>query len=100
MTQGHISGMRRQQRADDMLRSAVERQFEIIGEAVNQFTRAAPALADRIPDVRQIIDFRNVLIHGYAGINHRTVWRTIQEDLRRFRSHLTQLLSELGEQPL
>lgn len=83
-----------------MLRSAVERQFEIIGEAVNQFTRAAPALADRIPDVQQIMDFRNVLIHGYAGINHRTVWRPIQEDLRRFRSHLTQLLSELGEQPL
>ena len=59
--------------ADAMLRSAVERQFEIIGEALNQLTKLAPTIARRIPDIRQIIDFRNVLIHGYTGIDHRTV---------------------------
>ena len=85
--------------ADAMLRSAVERQFKIIGEALNQLTKLAPTIALRIPDVRQIIDFRNVLIHGYAGIDHRTVWRTIEDDLPNFRGRVAELLSELGETP-
>ena len=85
--------------ADEMLRSAVERQFEIIGEALSQLTKIAPAIAQRIPEVRQIIDFRNVLIHGYAGIDHRTVWRTIEDDLRKFRDDVALLMSELGGTP-
>lgn len=85
--------------ADDLLRAAVERQFEIIGEALNQLTRAAPSIAQRIPDLRQIIAFRNLLIHGYAAIDQRTVWRTIQDDLAKLRDRMAQLLSELGEAP-
>jgi len=59
--------------SDDILRWAVERQFAISGEALAVLRRIEPALADRIPDLPRIIAFRNVLIHGYAGVDDRLV---------------------------
>lgn len=84
---------------DAMLRAAVERQFEIIGEALRQLTNSAPDIAKRIPDAGQIVAFRNLLIHGYAAVDHRTVWRTVQEDVAGLHTRLGELLSELGEVP-
>jgi uncharacterized protein with HEPN domain len=78
--------------ADDMLYSAVERQFEIIGEAFVGLRRLDPTLAGQLPDVAQIIAFRNVLVHAYATINHRIVWDVIKDDLPRLQSKLTELL--------
>jgi uncharacterized protein with HEPN domain len=66
---------------DRMLRQAVERNFEIIGEAVSRLTRLDPDTAGRIGSHRQIVDFRNVLIHGYDLIDHRIVWSTIAEKI-------------------
>lgn len=65
-----------------MLRSAVERQFEIIGEALSQLARADPTLAERVPDLRRIIGFRNVLIHGYDRVDAAAVWRVVEDDSR------------------
>jgi uncharacterized protein with HEPN domain len=59
--------------ANAMLRAAVERQFEIIGEALNQMLKREPALALRLSDHRRIIAFRNCLIHGYADIDDEVV---------------------------
>ena len=64
-----------------MVRQAVERNFEIIGEAVSRLTRLDPKTAARIDSHRQIVDFRNVLIHGYDRIDHRIVWSTIAEKI-------------------
>lgn len=67
--------------ASRLLRAGVEREFEIIGEAVAQLARRDPALADRIPEYRRLIAFRNVLIHGYADVDDVLVWGLIDSKL-------------------
>jgi uncharacterized protein with HEPN domain len=79
---------------DIVLRSAVERQFEIVGEALAQLSRFDPAVAGKIPDIREIIAFRNVLIHGYAQIDRARVWRAVEENLPPLRTVLAALLAE------
>jgi hypothetical protein len=64
-----------------MLRAAVERQFEIIGEALSQLARLDESLASRITDHRRIIAFRNILIHGYTDVDDRLVWDIVSTKL-------------------
>lgn len=78
--------------ADEMLRAAVERQFEIIGEAFAGLRRVDPALAAGIPDLPRIIAFRNVLSHAYATVDARLVWGVVENDLPRLQTAITQLL--------
>lgn len=80
---------------DRLLRSAVERQFEIIGEALNQLCGLDSAWRSRIPQLPQIVAFRNLLIHGYAAVNDRTVWRTIETALPELQAVLGALMAEL-----
>ena len=68
-------------RADEVLRTLVERKFEIIGEALNRLAKAAPGLVAQIPDHRQIISFRNILIHGYDVVDEEVVWKIVRQDL-------------------
>jgi uncharacterized protein with HEPN domain len=70
--------------SDLMLRSAVERQFEIAGEALNRLLREAPEIAVRLPDLRRAIAMRNALIHGYREVDNATVWQTVHDDLPVF----------------
>jgi uncharacterized protein with HEPN domain len=67
--------------SDRLLRSAVERQCEIVGEALNRPSRHAPELAALIPALPRAVAFRNLLIHGYATVDDATVWRTVIEDM-------------------
>ena len=85
--------------ADAMLRSAVERQFEIIGEALSRLSKEAPALARRIAVLRRAIAMRNILIHGYREIDNEAVWQTAQDDLPGLRAQLTILFAEHGDEP-
>lgn len=78
---------------DKLLRSAVERQFEIIGEALSSLAKVDPAIAAKITELRDVVAFRNILIHGYAVINNERVWRVVQEDLPRLQRELSGLLS-------
>lgn len=59
---------------DPLLKSAVERQFEVIGEALNKLSRIDSDVAVRVPDLPRIVAFRNVLVHGYAAIDDEIVW--------------------------
>jgi uncharacterized protein with HEPN domain len=79
---------------DVMLRSAVERQFEIIGEAMTQLSKLNAALAERISEHRRIIAFRNILIHAYGQIDDETVWDTVQTKLSILRREVDELLAE------
>ncbi len=81
---------------DDLLRSAVERQFEIIGEALAQLAKHAPSTAERIPQYRRIIAFRNVLIHGYATIDDRLVWGVVEANLPGLHREIEILLAEMS----
>lgn len=67
--------------ANAMVQAAVERKFEVIGEALNQLSKTDTALAARIPHLAQIVAFRNQLIHGYATVNVGTVWHIAQSAL-------------------
>lgn len=78
--------------SDPLLRSAVERQFEIIGEALRRLVELEPELAGTIPEHRRIIAFRNVLIHGYAAVDHRLVWGVVEGKLPDLRARVGQLL--------
>lgn len=66
---------------NELIRSAVERKFEIIGEALNRLKREQPELLETIRNYRKIVSFRNILIHAYDSIDNRIVWDVIQNDL-------------------
>ncbi len=82
---------------DAMLRSAVERQFEIVGEALAQLDRRFPQMAGRISQHVDIISFRNFLIHGYNVINDEIVWSTVHTFLPTLEAEVKGLLTELGD---
>lgn len=67
--------------ADPALRWAVERGFTIIGEALAQLRRADPDTAQQISRLPEIVGFRNVLVHGYAGVDDATVWHAATTDV-------------------
>ncbi len=96
--QAFISGLG----ADDyitstLVQAAVERKFEVIGEALNQLGRLDDALAARVPQRRQIVAFRNLLVHGYAAVDNRTVWNAIDRSLPPLLASVRTLLKELGD---
>lgn len=64
-----------------MLRSAIERQLSIIGEALNQAIKIEPNIANEIIDSRTIVDFRNFLIHAYTSVSNEVVWGVVESKL-------------------
>jgi uncharacterized protein with HEPN domain len=81
---------------DPMLRSAVERQFEIIGEALVQALRLDPSVSSRISNSGRIIAFRNRLIHGYSSIADEIVWGILQANLSSLQKEVATLMKELN----
>ncbi len=86
--------------ANALVRAGLRRQFEIIGEALSQLSRSAPEIAQQVPDFKQIVSFRNVLIHGYATVDNEQVWRIAQSRLPVLSATMLALLSEPRNPPL
>jgi uncharacterized protein with HEPN domain len=85
--------------SDILLRSAVERQLQNAGEALAQLARVDKAMAELLPTHGEVIAFRNVLVHGYAVVDHKIVWRVIAEDLPVLKARAESLLAEAGGMP-
>lgn len=81
-------------RDNEVLRSAVERQFEILGEALGQLSRRDRETAARIPDLNRIVAFRNVLAHGYDTVDDEVVWGLLESRLPELRATLQRLLEQ------
>lgn len=77
------------------VRSAVEREFTIIGEAVNSISRQDPGLAHRISNARKIVGFRNQLVHDYVAIRDEVVWAIARHDAPVLRGECLTLIGEL-----
>ena len=82
-----------------MLRHAVERNFEIIGEALTRLASTDPDTAARTAQVPQINAFRNVLIHGYDLVDHSLVWSTARTQVPVLLRKVAAILSALPPRP-
>ena len=71
-------------------RKAVERNIEIIGEAINRIIKIHPEIA--ISDSRKIVDTRNRIIHGYDSITPDILWLIIKRSLPTLRDEVNRLL--------
>ena len=79
--------------SDLQLRSAVERQLQNLGEALSQLSKLDATLAAQVPRHRQLIGLRNVLVHGYAGLNNSEIWQLLQMHLPDLQTAVAQLLN-------
>ncbi len=77
---------------DTLLRSAVERQFEIVGEAINRVSKIDPSICAKIPNTPRIVAFRNILILAYDIVDNHVVWDVIQFNLRPLLDRVNALL--------
>ena len=65
----------------ELLRSEVERQLEIIGEALNAASKADESLVNIIPDLPRIVGPRNRLIHGDDSVDAEIVWDVVKHNV-------------------
>jgi uncharacterized protein with HEPN domain len=75
---------------NSLIFDAVIRRLEIIGEAANQIKKSDSNFYNKYPQIewRNIIDFRNILIHGYFGIIEDIVWNVIKNKLHKLHQNL------------
>lgn len=79
---------------DKLFRLAMERCFEIIGEALRRLDERDHVTASKITDFKRIIAFRNILIHGYSVVKHDIVWSVAEHQLPKLLAEVEALLSE------
>ncbi|MDR0789337.1 MAG: DUF86 domain-containing protein [Bacteroidales bacterium] len=79
--------------SNQMLRRAVEREFEIIGEAMNRLEKNAPNI--NISAKKQIIGMRNRVIHGYDKIDDGIIWGVVVRHLPVLKREIEQMIKEI-----
>jgi len=75
-----------------LLRRAVEREIEIIGEAMSRILKLDPSI--KIKNTRQIVDTRNWVIHGYDKVDNVVIWGIISKNLPELNKEVKSLLKE------
>lgn len=79
-------------KADTKTKRAVERDLEIIGEAVNRITKKDPTVV--IENSNKIVATRNYIIHGYDSISDEMVWSIIINHIPKLKKEVEKLLDE------
>lgn len=75
---------------DIKTRKAIERNIEIIGEAVNRILSKQPEI--QISNARKIVDTRNRIIHGYDSVSEDIIWAIVSNDIKNLRKEVVNLL--------
>jgi uncharacterized protein with HEPN domain len=83
---------------DGQLQAAVERKFEIIGEALAQMAKHFPDTQDQFTDIGKFIGFRNILIHRYGNVDTTIVWGAIESSVPALRQEIDASILKLGDQ--
>lgn len=79
---------------DRAFRSALERELQIIGEALIGLEKVAPPVAAQIPEYQNIIGFRHVLVHGYDSLDPSTIWNVVETKLEGLAQKIESLLNK------
>ncbi len=75
-----------------LLRRAVERELEIIGEAVKHLLELYENIC--IDNARRIVDLRNFVIHGYDKVDNVIIWGILSKDLPKLKQQVDALMAE------
>ncbi len=75
-----------------LLRRGIEREIEIIGEAMSRILKLAPDL--QIENARQIVDTRNWVIHGYDKVDDVVIWGIISNHLPKLKIEIDKYLDQ------
>ena len=86
-------------RDDTLIQDAVLRRLEIIGEAVKHLPAS---IRDKYPDVpwRKIAGTRDVLVHGYFGVDLELTWTTVKQHLPQLVRQISEIVAELRRKQL
>lgn len=89
-----ISGIKslKEYSSNMLLKRGVERELEIIGEAVNKAVKILPDI--EISNSRRIINTRNRIIHGYDDVDDAIIWATVLKHLPILKEEVTRLLEQ------
>ena len=88
--QGNRSFLISQQ--DITMRRSVERELEIIGEAMKRLVQVEPSII--ISDTKGIINFRNRISHGYDSVDDTIVWGIVINHLPKLKEEVKILLKQ------
>lgn len=94
---------REELKGDRTVQLAVQKLIEIVGEALRQAELAEPRSIVDLPELRDIVDTRNRLVHGYASVDYGLLWDITRDELPGLRACLIELLSNMpppGSDPL
>ncbi len=77
-----------------MLKRAVERDLEIIGEAINRIIKTDDSFKNKITDAVEIVGFRNQVIHGYDTVSDEIIWSILKDHLPLLKKEINLLINE------
>ena len=77
-----------------MLKRAVERNFEIIGEAINRIITRDNSFTQKISNAKAIIGLPNQVIHAYNNISDENIWSILINHLPKLKSEISQLVKD------